>query len=68
LIPAASITAWRRQAPWPDDNSDDILRLASDLPEAYSPIRAADLVVERLGSRLRNAPNLDEIQGGAWRG
>jgi len=28
---------------------------------------AADLVMERLGARLRNAPALQEIAGGAWR-
>ncbi len=41
--------------------------LVMDAPVAYKPTEAADLVMERLGSHLRNAPSLDEIRDGAWR-
>ena len=33
----------------------------------YEPERAADLLMEQIGPRLRNAPPSDEIAGGAWR-
>ena len=33
----------------------------------YDPIAAADLVMERLGSRLRGAPDIREIKASAWR-
>lgn len=37
------------------------------MPTGYEIERAADLVMERLGSRLEGAPDLDQISGGAWR-
>ena len=46
---------------------DDMLQLVTDLPEEYEPDPAANEVMEKLGSGLRNAPSRDEIQGGAWR-
>lgn len=46
---------------------EDVLQLLVDPPEAYDTVRAADVLMERLGPRLRNAPDLAEIQGGTWR-
>lgn len=46
---------------------EDLAVLVMDAPVAYKPTEAADLVMERLGSHLRNAPSLDEIRDGAWR-
>lgn len=46
---------------------DDMLQLVTDLPEEYEPDPAANEVMEKLGSGLRNAPSMNEIQGGAWR-
>lgn len=45
----------------------DLNDLVATPPAGYDFAEAADLVMERLGSRLKNAPPLDEIQGGAWR-
>jgi predicted nucleotidyltransferase component of viral defense system len=45
----------------------DLTRLVTTMPEAYDPDRAADTLVERLGPHLRNAPDMSEIQAGAWR-
>jgi predicted nucleotidyltransferase component of viral defense system len=46
----------------------DLNDLVTEPPSEYKLEEAADLVMERLGSRLKNAPPLDEIRGGAWRG
>jgi predicted nucleotidyltransferase component of viral defense system len=45
----------------------DIETLVTKIPDDYTPTVAADLVMERLGARLRNAPAPQEIVGGAWR-
>lgn len=45
----------------------DLQQLVTEPPSRYEVVAAADLVMERLGSRLRNAPPLDEIVDGAWR-
>jgi predicted nucleotidyltransferase component of viral defense system len=48
------------------DFTDDLLQLVVDLPGGYDPRAAADIVMARLGSRLRNAPPPGEIGGGGW--
>lgn len=49
------------------DFRSDLGQLVTDLPEGYDPDRAADAVMERLGSQLGNAPDLEQIEDGAWR-
>lgn len=49
------------------DFRDDLSQLITDPPADSELDGAADLVMERLGSRLRNAPDPDEMRGGAWR-
>ena len=39
----------------------DLDALTTHLPASYDPYTAADLVMRELGSRLRNAPPVDEI-------
>jgi hypothetical protein len=45
----------------------DLDQLIVDSSPRYDATRAADLIMERLGSRLSGAPGLDEIMGGHWR-
>lgn len=45
----------------------DLDVLTTDAPERYDIKPAADLLMERLGSKLAGAPELDEIEGGRWR-
>jgi predicted nucleotidyltransferase component of viral defense system len=45
----------------------DLLDLVKTPPAGYDVVAAADVLMERLGSRLKNAPPLKEIVGGAWR-
>jgi predicted nucleotidyltransferase component of viral defense system len=45
----------------------DLELLTAGSPADYEVEVAADLVMERLGSRLAGAPSLEEIQGGRWR-
>lgn len=45
----------------------DLHALATQTPDGYALTAAADLVIERLGVRLRNAPAPHEISDGAWR-
>ncbi len=45
----------------------DLQALTVARPAGYDPDTAADLVMERLGSHLRNAPADRDIAGGAWR-
>jgi predicted nucleotidyltransferase component of viral defense system len=45
----------------------DLDQLTATPPLQYSIPAAADLVMERLGSRLPGAPDLSEIKGGCWR-
>jgi predicted nucleotidyltransferase component of viral defense system len=47
---------------------DDMLQLVNTLPERYDPEVAANAVMERLGLRLRNAPSLESVRDGGWRG
>jgi predicted nucleotidyltransferase component of viral defense system len=49
------------------DFTGDLLGLITEVPEGYALDAAADLVIERLGSRLRNAPSDEQITSGAWR-
>jgi predicted nucleotidyltransferase component of viral defense system len=49
------------------DFAADLDALVTTRPEDYVLHSAADLVMERLGSRLRNAPSLDDVRDGAWR-
>lgn len=49
------------------DFRSDLGQLVTDMPERYELERAADLVMGRLGSRLKNAPPLVEIESGGWR-
>jgi predicted nucleotidyltransferase component of viral defense system len=46
---------------------DDLAQLVTEPPSDYELAAAADLVMERLGSRLANAPGLEDIEGGRWR-
>lgn len=46
---------------------DDLAQLLAEPPTAYELGVAADLVMERLASRLASAPPLDSIRDGAWR-
>ncbi len=46
---------------------DDLLALIAVPPAEYDAAAAADLVIERLGAKLRNAPALDRLENGAWR-
>jgi predicted nucleotidyltransferase component of viral defense system len=45
----------------------DVDALVTALPEDYDVDVAADTVMQRLASRLDNAPSLDEIGDGGWR-
>lgn len=45
----------------------DLDQLTADSASRYDVTRAADLIMERLGSRLAGAPGIDEIEGGRWR-
>ena len=45
----------------------DLDQLTADSPSRYDVTLAADLVMERLGSRLLGAPDLGEFEGGRWR-
>lgn len=45
----------------------DLGLLVTRVPAKYSVAAAADLVMELLGSRLRNAPSIKEISEGRWR-
>jgi len=45
----------------------DLDDLVTDPPAGYELVQAADLLMERLGSRLKNAPAVDQIAAGAWR-
>lgn len=46
---------------------NDLDELVTALPEGYDVEAAADLVMERLGARLKGAPDLAEVAGGRWR-
>lgn len=45
----------------------DLETLVTKVPAEFDATAAADLVMELLGSRLRNAPPVDEIACGRWR-
>ncbi len=47
--------------------NNDLRNLLTATPTGYDIVAAADLFMERLGSRLRNAPSVQEISGGKWR-
>lgn len=49
------------------DFAADPTQLVRDVPEGYTPAEAANLVMERLGPHLRNAPAGSEIRGDSWR-
>ncbi len=49
------------------DFGSDLSQLVTSEPDAYDPGRAADLVMERLGPFLHNAPDESEIRDAAWR-
>jgi predicted nucleotidyltransferase component of viral defense system len=49
------------------DFSADLTQLVANAPEVYDSGEAADLVMERLGPYLRNAPEQAAIANGAWR-
>lgn len=46
---------------------DDLVGLVVHQPEGYDLEDAADLVMERLGRHMKNAPPIEEIRHGAWR-
>jgi predicted nucleotidyltransferase component of viral defense system len=45
----------------------DLNDLVTSVPERYDQFAAADIVMERLGSRLTNAPQHGDIAKGEWR-
>ena len=47
--------------------NSDLETLVTEVPAGYEIASAADMVMEHLGSRLHNAPELDEIAAGRWR-
>jgi predicted nucleotidyltransferase component of viral defense system len=49
------------------DFAADLDQLTAEPRRQYSIPAAADLVMERLGSRLPGSPDLSEIEGGFWR-
>lgn len=49
------------------DFRSDLDPLVTAVPDGYTVDSAADLVMERLGALLDNAPDRAEIDGGAWR-
>lgn len=49
------------------DFANDLGELVRTPPAGYELVAAADVLMERLGSRLRNAPPLDRIRDGGWR-
>jgi predicted nucleotidyltransferase component of viral defense system len=49
------------------DFGSDVEGLVLELPAEYVVVEAADLFMERIGSKLRNAPPLEEIESGRWR-
>ncbi len=49
------------------DFAADHAQLTAAPPSQYSIPAAADLVMERLGSRLSGSPDLSEVEGGLWR-
>jgi len=50
-----------------DEFNSDLAALVTEVPAEYDVVRAADVVMEALGSRLHNAPPLGDIEGGRWR-
>jgi hypothetical protein len=50
------------------DFRDDLNTLVVTPPDDYDLTAAADLLMERLGPHLKNAPGISEIANGAWRG
>jgi predicted nucleotidyltransferase component of viral defense system len=50
-----------------DEFNSDLAALVTEVPDGYDVVRAADVVMELLGSRLRNAPGIDDIADGRWR-
>jgi predicted nucleotidyltransferase component of viral defense system len=50
-----------------DEFNSDLAALVAGVPDDYDVVRAADAVMELLGSRLRNAPGIDDIADGHWR-
>jgi hypothetical protein len=49
------------------DFRDDLRVLVVEAPDTYDLTGAADLLMERLGPHLKNAPDRSEIANGAWR-
>ncbi len=49
------------------DFAADLAQLTTTPLGQYSIRAAADLVMERLGSRLPGSPDLSKIEGGLWR-
>jgi len=47
--------------------NSDLATLVTDVPDEYEVLAAADVVMEFLGSRLGNAPAVDQIVTGRWR-
>ncbi len=46
---------------------NDMNELVAELPAGYLAEAAADLFMARIGSRLKNAPLLAEVESGRWR-
>lgn len=49
------------------DFAADLPALTTVVPSGYTLEKAADLVIQRLAARLRNAPDPTDIVDGAWR-
>lgn len=49
------------------DFAGDLTALTTAVPSRYTLETAADLVMQRLAARLRNAPDPTDMDDGAWR-
>lgn len=49
------------------DFRSDLETLVTAMPDRYDVDAAADVVMDRLGSLLRNAAPLEDVRGGRWR-
>jgi len=50
-----------------DEFNADMETLVTEVPVDYGVTAAADMVIETLGCRLRNAPAVEELSEGRWR-
>lgn len=69
MIPAAFITEWQAQVAWPEryQAEQDLILSRLMVEIASEALLAADIIMERLGALLRNAPSRQQIADGDWR-